>query len=516
MKINLFKKKQKKSIKNRFNLKGKVLANEPKLNKLLLSKTLQNKYFSKIDFKKINIVPLIHKKARRKIFILGRQLKSPEVIFKHWIKEQDKPLTRQQDWLIKFYNQYQNFSCSDRKDFFKTLIGETLTLTHLNADITGLWLSGKSIRRRVGFKKVPLIAVIPVAEHHSDLISSHQRGWSFENLLTPKKPQTLRYFTLLKPNTAFQNHWKQQQKEPWLDPLVFKRWAFFGMLERYKKEVEKRSVKMKAYLRKKNPRSQKRNKLYLWRNKLLFNIWHKKMIQKSKAKRIKQVLNKIYRPFYGHLNEKQFRIINRKVRRKKSNLSSRNEILLYKLENRLDVVVYRLNLAPTILWARRLIEDGSVFINNPKQSQGWISMYAGLKKLSFPLKLRDPKNLYKTRYWNPNKNLSKYKFLLKPVTKIDYLVQPDDLIQCTPALAINGFKSNTRLLNKPLPTHLFIIPKLRYSWNFGSRAPQVNSFQKWQQLSPQTTSSMMLFNPQFQDLSETDRVQESFLRWVSL
>jgi ribosomal protein S4 len=516
--MELSKKKQIKNIKIKYSNKIKGLTKKKIKFMFWISKFLKGKYFGKVNVEKNNINIATLKKKRKTMLFLSQQLKSyiQELFFKDWIKGQVIPLTIKQQWLLRTYNQYQKFLLNDRKDFFKTLIGETLTLTHLNADVTGLWLPRRSIRKRTGLKKVPLIALIPINQHAFDLIASHQRGWLFENLLAQKKPETLRYFPLVKINTAFQNHWKQQQKTPWLDPLIFKRWAFFGMLERYRKETGTRAVKMKAYLRKKNPRAQKRNKLYLWRNKLLFNFWHKKIIQKTKAKRIKQVISKIYRPFYGHLSQKQFDTINKKIRKKKSKSINRNEVLLSRLENRLDVVVYRLNLAPTILWARRLIWEGSIFVNNPKQSQGWISMHAALKKLAFPLKLRDPKNLYKTIYWNPNKKLSKYKFLLKPTIKIDYLVQPEDLIQFTPALTLNQFKSNSSLFNKPLTTNLMAMPKMKYSWNQATRGPQGNSFFKWQQPNPQVTSAMVLFNPEFTDLHETDRVQESFLRWVTL
>jgi len=58
-------------------------------------------------------------------------------------------------------------------------------------------------------------------------------------------------------------------------------------------------------------------------------------------------VGKIYFPFYGHLKQKQFNKILKK--KKKSQFLNKNETVLSSLENRLDVVVYRLNLAPNIL-----------------------------------------------------------------------------------------------------------------------------------------------------------------------
>ena len=172
---------------------------------------------------------------------------------------------------------------------------------------------------------------------------------------------------------------------------------------------------MKDYLRKWNPRFQKRNQLYWWRRKLLFDFYQKNRVKSDKAKRIKQVIEKLYFPFYGHLKKKQFQKILKK--KKKSRFLTKNETVLSSLENRLDVVVYRLNLAPNILWARRLIQEGSIYVNNIFSFSTWTSIYGQFKRLNFPLKLRDPKNLYKFRFWNPNQHLSKFKFLLKPTKK---------------------------------------------------------------------------------------------------
>jgi ribosomal protein S4 len=59
-------------------------------------------------------------------------------------------------------------------------------------------------------------------------------------------------------------------------------------------------------------------------------------------------LSKIILPFYGNISEKQFSAINKKVQKKKPENISRDDFLLGKFETRLDIVVYRLNLAPNI------------------------------------------------------------------------------------------------------------------------------------------------------------------------
>ena len=65
--------------------------------------------------------------------------------------------------------------------------------------------------------------------------------------------------------------------------------------------------------------------------------------------RLKQVAQKILSPFYGHLRLRQNKNIVKKSKKIKSKTLTFHEIILSHFENRLDVVVYRLNLAPSIL-----------------------------------------------------------------------------------------------------------------------------------------------------------------------
>jgi len=343
-----------------------------------------------------------------------------------------------------------------------------------------------------------------------------QKGWLYESLLKKKTSRKAKHFLLDRPQTAFQNHYKQQKKEPWVDALLFKRWAYFGFMEKYKKEARNRNLKMKNYLQTWNPRFQKRNKLYWWRRKLLFDFYHRNTIKKDKAQRIKQILGKIYLPFYGHFKQKQFNNLLKKKQKIKSQFLNRNEIVLSSLENRLDVVVYRLNLAPNILWSRRLIQEGSIFVNNIFSFSTWNSMYSQFKRLNFPLKLRDPKNLYKTHFWNPNNRISQFKFLLKPTKKIHYLVKPGDLIQSAKSLSINKIKNNKRLLKKPMTKHLYTTTKTKFQWNNATKAPEIYSAAKWREPKQQTKAAMFLFHPRFSDLHMNGRIQELFFRWMTL
>lgn len=484
-------------------------------------------YLKKVNIsQKENRSPVLQE--RKEVILLNQTLKSKLSIFffKPWIKNKRIYLTKRQAYLRKLYNQYKKkYSWKKRRDFLKTSFGEILKTTHLHSEtIHGLWLSGKVLLRfrrnqyrnkKKGYlKKIPWTLVKPHGKQYEILRKSMRKGWLYENLLKKKNSRNAKHFFLDRPQTAFQNHFKQQKKEPWVDSLLFKRWAYFGFMEKYKKETKNRSLKMKNYLQKWNPRFQKRNQLFWWRRKLLFDFYRKNWIKKDKAKRIKQVVGKIYFPFYGHFKQKQFQKLLKK--KKKSKLLNKNETVLSSLENRLDVVVYRLNLAPNILWARRLIQEGSIFVNNVFSLSTWTEIYGQFKHLNFPLKLRDPKNLYKISFWNPNSQISKFKFLLKPTKKIHYLVQPGDVIQSTKSLSINNFKSNKRLFRKPIPKHLYSVTKTKFRWNNAVKAPVVYSAAKWREPKKQNTAAMLLFNPRFTDLHKNDRIQELFFRWMTL
>ena len=67
--------------------------------------------------------------------------------------------------------------------------------------------------------------------------------------------------------------------------------------------------------------------------------------------------------YYGNINERQFRNIYRKALSKRGDTS---ENLIAILESRLDTVVYRAKLAPTVFAARQLINHGHIRVNKKR------------------------------------------------------------------------------------------------------------------------------------------------------
>lgn len=69
------------------------------------------------------------------------------------------------------------------------------------------------------------------------------------------------------------------------------------------------------------------------------------------------------RGYYGNIGERQFRKLYQEASRRKGDTS---ENLIELLERRLDTVVYRLKLAPTVFAARQLVNHGHIAVNGKR------------------------------------------------------------------------------------------------------------------------------------------------------
>ena len=89
--------------------------------------------------------------------------------------------------------------------------------------------------------------------------------------------------------------------------------------------------------------------------------------------------------YYGNINERQFRNIYRKAIAKRGDTI---ENLIGLLERRLDTVVYRAKLAPTVFSARQLINHGHIRVNKKRVN---ISSYLVTEKDTVELKEKPKK-----------------------------------------------------------------------------------------------------------------------------
>lgn len=462
--------------------------------------------------------------------------KIPTLVFKPANKytKAYSELTTKQLWLT---NKYYWLKAKSHKlkgieiDFLKTILGQQFLIAHKTPN--NLLFQGhiRYFRMNANDFESKIKYFITNRNWARKFQGIQKRAWFYTNSVYPKKTPYFFNANAMKkvyPFNKFFASWKIRPRNPWLSSLISTRGVYTGFLTSARREF----LWLKRYswtpmLRNKLEYRQKRNRIYFHRSRLLYTKENIQKFDANKNARIKQILSKTILPFYGNLRLKQFAKITKKSLIKKTELLSRDDIKLNYLESRLDVVVYRLNLAPNIFWARKLIQDGSIFVSSVKNKndKSFENMHANYKNNAYPLKLRDPQNLYRktklpnfgqTMYDSKPKYLAtKLKFLLEPLRNINYLTQPGDVILCAPGALNNQHKSNKILWQKPIPTHLLTYSNLTESKNkFKSRFNIISETSRKDQTS--TNVGVVLFSPTVKDLHKYDRVQRSFLRWMSL
>lgn len=80
------------------------------------------------------------------------------------------------------------------------------------------------------------------------------------------------------------------------------------------------------------------------------------------------------RGYYGSITERQFRKIYQEAARRKGDTS---ENLIGLLESRLDTVVYRMGIAPTIFAARQFVSHGHIKVNGKRVNIGSYNVQEG-------------------------------------------------------------------------------------------------------------------------------------------
>jgi len=78
--------------------------------------------------------------------------------------------------------------------------------------------------------------------------------------------------------------------------------------------------------------------------------------------------------YYGSINERQFRGIYKEAARRKGDTS---ENLIALLESRLDTVVYRMGVVPTVFAARQLVSHGHIKVNGKRVNIGSVTLEEG-------------------------------------------------------------------------------------------------------------------------------------------
>jgi hypothetical protein len=437
-------------------------------------------------------------------------------------------LTQQQRWLklkLIWLQLKRRRKPAFGVDFFKTMLGHTFLNAHRNTHIKyRRKLRFSTIKQKLFYGDIRAYA-LSSRDMARKWHNAQKRAWYYTNTVIPKRIPY--YFQEQTAKTTFPFNkfgpaFDRENVQVWAKYAMAKRLVYSGSLTSNRREFKwLQKFSWIPFLRNKIAYRHKKNKVYTFRKRLMFDYDENEEIKSKFKARIKQILTTTTLPSYGNLRLKQFAKITKKAYNKKSTLLSSDENQLSNLELRLDVVVLRLNLAPNILWARRLIKDGSIFVSS-NSSKEFEKMYAGFKQNTYPLKLRDPQNLYKktqlTSYTRAPFNYlrnTKLKFLLEPLRNIDYITKPGDVILCAPGSLMHKYKTNPLLWQKPHPTHLLSFSHITESkLRFKPRSHNFTPYSRKEQ--PTTNVGVVLFNPKFSDISYDSRITRSFLRWMSL
>lgn len=422
------------------------------------------------------------------------------------------------NWLDKAYEQYTMISRKKTYDFLKDIFGIVLLHIHKQTYIS----KNQFLQKKIFTNKL-----------QRKFFSRNQKLWEKEiyGVLQCLK-YSLWYVDLRKQlffsttNKISNNeissktnhlHWIRNEREPWLSPLIFKRSLFSNMYENKRKENKEITQDVKIYSRFKNPLRTKRFYLYKRYDKLICRSGTKGKFNIKKKARAYQIITKILSPFYGGLTHKQFIKIWGKKKKIKSTLENNNDLFLSQFESRLDVLVYRLNLAPTILWARRLIWEGAIVVNTLDKRKTWNILHSKSKMHTFPLKLRDPKKIYSQTYWISSKWYSKGKFFLTPIRNEAYKVQPGDIVQYNPLANISKNKIQPFLNKKGLNKNILRGAEPIEYWYWQNKSKHTVILGKNQQEIDQGNTFYLLFNSKYADLAnKQDRIKELFLNWITI
>ena len=162
---------------------------------------------------------------------------------------------------------------------------------------------------------------------------------------------------------------------------------------------------------------------------------HGQTVQKRTTVYGTQLLAKQKLKKYYNMTEKQFKNTCLKAKQQKGNTS---ENLIAMLERRLDAVVYRLNIAPTIFSARQLVSHKHILVNGKKVNIPSYSVKPNdiveLKSKNIPLCIESVKKMERTipSYLTFDSNAMKGSYVHDPLlSDVPYAVtmQPNFVIE---------------------------------------------------------------------------------------
>lgn len=162
---------------------------------------------------------------------------------------------------------------------------------------------------------------------------------------------------------------EKRQHGAWLEHLLFPKSLYFTQIKSLMRTTKRQKDetiflnKITRWRRRKPLQFTKKKKFYKEYMKLAHNKWNVS-VKLENMFRIHQLLQKILLAAYGHIKKRQFRYIWKKKQFKKSILFPSFDTGLKCFEQRLDVILLKINFAPSIYISKLLIEMYCISVNN--------------------------------------------------------------------------------------------------------------------------------------------------------
>jgi len=199
---------------------------------------------------------------------------------------------------------------------------------------------------------------------------------AYKKIWSKRKFTIIDKFFVKHQTTAFSFYQiSERRKFPWFESISFSRSRDYLFDRKFPTNLYSHKYKPhwmfhtapRTYRRIKKPYNYKHNRIYQLFKKTFFSFY-KPAIDLTKMKRLKHIFKGFFLSFYGHRTLQQYRNIFKRQQFKKSWIYGTTKGLLENLVQRLDVLLYKCNFAPTILASRQIISSHQISINGHVQT----------------------------------------------------------------------------------------------------------------------------------------------------
>lgn len=469
---------------------------QPTLNFLRIQKSWINKSYinSKFDLLKIKKYSKFRWKQKKITFLrilnynkLQRSRFQAQRFLDHHIFQLPKILKLKPKWRV-FKNNALKLTLGEVKSYCsrgRKLSCKKLTSSRIhNIDfVYDFWLKYKNICVSQD--------ILALKKRWKNWLKKYKNVMAFRKrrFLAPVNSRYQRYKKSKYPKSFFKLNFRLYKKYPWLNALVFSRKIY-------------RLTRKSTFKRLRNPWNEKKQQFYRWWLKAINN---KKQLARKKHFRGDQLYRKyIFLTFFGNFRPKQFKTMVMKF--KGTHKFSETNYVRAQFENRLDVLSFNLNMAPTIFWARHLADQNFISVSNQHRPSlridNWVT---NIKSVSFP-----SVNLFGLKFFKQIEWAKKINFTLNTGEK----QLNSELWTKWNNLTFNEWRYNKKaMVNKGEIIHISPFFKKNLSFFFMNRLRK-KLLPKHFKINSDRTAALMIRNLKHEDFSKNYRIKN--IEWNAI